>query len=82
MAMSRAKALERAEGQVFELENHFNKIARNIDNPGCRTINHWKGEIRSFIQNIEDVIPHMGKKTGAEWATRVAEWKSRLAAIP
>ena len=32
---------------------------------------HHRGEVNSWIKRIEDVMPELGKKTEAEWRTRL-----------
>ena len=39
---------------------------------------HWTGEIREWILRMESVLPSLGAKTSADWAAKIAEWKSRL----
>jgi hypothetical protein len=75
MAMSRKDALKRLNGLGPRVEEHLGKIANN---PGSRDIPHWTGEIDTWIKQMEDVLPHVGDKTAAEWAAKIAEWKARL----
>jgi hypothetical protein len=35
-------------------------------------------EINSWIKQMEDVLPHVGEKTAAEWLAKIAEWKAKL----
>jgi phage shock protein PspC (stress-responsive transcriptional regulator) len=75
MAMSRKDALKRLNGLSPRVEEHLQKIANN---PGSRDIPHWKGEAENWIRQMENVLPHVGEKTAAEWAARIAEWRARL----
>jgi len=75
MAISRKQALNRMEGLQFEVEAHLKAI---YENPHSRDVEHWKTEIRAFISQIERLSAHTGKKTSAEWARKIADWRSRL----
>jgi len=75
MAMPRKKALERIENLTPELEKHLEKI---VSQPGSRDVSHWRTEARGWIKAIEAVAPDTGKKTSAELATKIAQWKRRL----
>ncbi len=75
MAMSRNDALKRLNGLGPMVQEHLEKIANN---PGSQDVPHWTGEIDNWIKQMEDVLPHAGDKTAAEWAARIAEWKARL----
>ena len=75
MAVIRKKALERLNGLAPKVEEHLAKIA---DNPAGRDVPHWAGEIHSWIKQMEDMLPHVGDKTSAQWLARIAEWKAKL----
>ena len=75
MAISRKDALKRWKGLAPQVEEHLQKIA---DNPASRDIPHWTAEINHWITQMENMLPHAGDKTAAEWAARIAEWKVRL----
>jgi hypothetical protein len=75
MAMSRKDALKRFNGLAPRVEEHLQKIANN---PASRDVPHWIGEINHWIERMEDLLPHAGDKTAAQWAARIAEWKARL----
>jgi hypothetical protein len=73
--MSRADALKRLNGLAAKVEDHLAKIAQS---PASRDVPHWRGEINNWIRQMEEVLPHAGKKTAADWSARIAGWKGRL----
>ena len=75
MAISRSQALNRMEGLSVEVVKHLAKIAAK---PLSRDVPHWTTEIRTWIGEIERLNQHVGKKTGQEWASRIAAWKGQL----
>jgi hypothetical protein len=79
MAISRAKALERLEGSTPQVEAHLAKIA---ENPGHASILHWSHEISNWLDQMEAMLPHVGKKTAADWAARINQWRQALPRKP
>jgi hypothetical protein len=75
MAIPRQQALKRLEGLAPQVEEHLAKIATN---PTSRDVPHWKTEIRAFLGEMERLAPHTGRKTGEEWAAKIAEWRRLL----
>ena len=75
MAISQSQALNRMEGLSAQVGEHLAKIAGN---PLSRDVPHWKTEIRAWLGEIERLNQHVGKKTGQEWASRIAAWKGQL----
>jgi Domain of unknown function (DUF4157) len=75
MAISRQQALNRMQGLTPRIEEHLAKIAAD---PRSQAVSHWRTEIHAWLGEIERLIPHVGKKTGAEWRSIVAEWRRRL----
>jgi hypothetical protein len=75
MAMSRADALRRLSGLAPQVEAHLAKIAQN---PVHSSIVHWTRELNSWFMQMEAVLPHIGTRTAATWAARIAAWKSAM----
>jgi hypothetical protein len=73
--MNRKKALRRLNGLASQIEEHLAKIA---DAPGSQDLPHWVWEVRSWIGQVEQVLPNVGKKTSQEWQRRIDEWKDKL----
>ena len=74
-AIGRAKAVERA----TELGNRINEHLQYIKNePGSQAVGHWRTEIRGWINQIDNLVRHMGKKTGNEWTEIIARWRQLL----
>jgi len=48
------------------------------DEPGSDAANHWKGEIKGWLQQIKDVMKDMGKRTGREWDKYVKEVTDKI----
>jgi RHS repeat-associated protein len=79
MAISRAKALERLEGLAPQVEKHLEKIAQN---PGHSSIPHWSHEVSNWLDQMEAMLPHVGKKTAADWAAKINQWRQALPPKP
>jgi hypothetical protein len=75
MALSRKDALKRLRGLAPAVEKHLAKVASN---PGHSSLAHWKTEIRQWLLQMEDSLPHVGKKTAAEWKARLETYKAAL----
>jgi hypothetical protein len=73
--MRRAKALERLEGLAPQVVKHLAKIAGN---PEGREVPHWIKEISNWLNQMEAVLPYVGKKTGAQWSAKINEWRQAL----
>jgi hypothetical protein len=76
MAISRQRALERLMKNAEVIESHLAKLRRD---PGHPAAAHWRHEVRNWIAQMERMVPHVGKKTGAEWRLRIETFQSDLA---
>jgi hypothetical protein len=72
MAIPRSRALTRLQGLAPQVERHLAKLAQF---PGSQAVRHWRSEIHALLNQMEQMIPHVGKATGAEWASQVAAWR-------
>jgi hypothetical protein len=75
MAITRKRALSRIDGLVPQVEQHLAKLAAE---PGGLAASHWRKELNAFIGEIERLIPHVGRATGAEWTKKVQLWRNEL----
>jgi len=75
MAMSRKDALARIESRVSEIEKHLGVLEAE---PGAQAVNHWRKEVKTWLADVDQALPHVGKKTAEEWAPRISEWRRRL----
>jgi hypothetical protein len=75
MAIPRKHALERVQSLALVVEEHLAKIQTN---PGQSSIPHWEREIRNWLQQMEELLTHVGKKTAAEWQTRLQTYRDAL----
>jgi hypothetical protein len=77
MALPRKQALKRLQGRVAAVEQHLARIAAD---PGHSSIPKWRSEVRNWLREMEEVLPHVGKKTAAEWQGRIDAYKIALEA--
>ncbi len=75
MARTRKAALDKIESLVAEVEDHVAKIAAY---PGHSAMDHWKGEARTWLRDMEAMLRHVGKKTSAQWQTRIDAWRAAI----
>jgi hypothetical protein len=75
MGVRRKDALAKMLGLVPQVERHLEKIAAE---PASRDIRHWQAEIRSWLNQMEALVPHVGKKTAQEWQARIESWRAQL----
>jgi hypothetical protein len=72
MALSRKKALLRLESLSVPVMEHLEKIRSKPDD---QDVPHWKREVRNWLDQMEDVLDHVGKNTEKEWQVRIEEWR-------
>jgi hypothetical protein len=75
MARSRKSALQKIESLVPGVEGHVGKIAAY---PGDTSLDHWKGEARTWLREMEAMLRHVGKKTSAQWQARIDAWRAAI----
>jgi hypothetical protein len=75
MAMPRKSALKRLQGRVQEVERH---LARINAAPKHSSASKWRSEVRNWLREMEEVLPHVGKKTAAEWQDRIDAYRAAL----
>ena len=75
MAMPRKSALKRLQGRIPEIMRH---LARITATPEHSSVHKWKSEVRNWLREMEEVLPHVGKKTAAEWQVRIDAYRSAL----
>ena len=64
MGMGRQKALDRIRGLLARVEGHMEKLTAT---PSLYDDQHWRHEMRNWLEQMEAVLPHVGKKTSAYW---------------
>jgi hypothetical protein len=75
MAMPRKGALKRLQGRVHEVERH---LARIKATPEHSSASKWRSEVLNWLREMEEVLPHVGKKTTAQWQDRIDAYRSAL----
>jgi RHS repeat-associated protein len=75
MAVSRKTAIARLEGLAPQVEEHLAEIAAE---PESQCVLHWTKEIETFMNQMNDMLPHVGKKTAQEWMAKIEGYKSAL----
>jgi len=75
MVVSRKHALKRLRALERNVEEHMQKIT---DQPGSSATLHWKTELRSWLLQMESLVPRVGARTSADWSTKIAAWKTQL----
>lgn len=64
MGMSRKHALERIEGLIGPAIEHLEKLKAR---PSLYDDQHWRHEMNNWLRQMEEVLPHVGKKTAQYW---------------
>ena len=75
MAISRKDALKRLNGLALRVREHLHFLE---EEPDSQDAAHWRGETRSWLDQMEAMLVHVGKTTGAHWAEKIAQWRSEL----
>jgi|KBSSwiStaDraftv2_1062776.scaffolds.fasta_scaffold5234250_2 hypothetical protein len=75
MGLARKDALKRMNGLKRRIEEHIQKLARY---PDSQENAHWRGELRSWIKQVEAASEYVGRKTQQEWQEIIESWKASL----
>jgi hypothetical protein len=75
MARTRKACLDKIESLVPGVEAHLAKISAN---PGHSAMDHWKGEARNWLQEMEALLRYVGKKTSIQWQARIDAWRAAI----
>ena len=73
MALPRKQSLKLLQGRVPAVEWHLMRIA---EEPRHSSIHKWRSEVRNWLGEMEEVLPHVGKKTAAEWQARIDAYRA------
>ena len=79
MSRRRKDALAKIASYIPDMQRHLDRI---LANPEHSSRNKWKSEALGWILQMEALIPHVGKKTAAEWQARIARWRASLEDLP
>jgi len=74
MTLSRKDALKRLEGLSIQVIIHLDKLT---ESPESCDASHWRGEIKSWLEQMENVADATGKKTSADWLERIKKWRQQ-----
>lgn len=72
MGMGRKRALERIHGLVERVQEHLEKLRAK---PSLYDDQHWRYEMNNWLRQMEEVLPHVGKKTSRYWQSVFDEIK-------
>jgi hypothetical protein len=75
MVVSRKHALKRLGALERNVEEHLQKIT---DQPGNTAMRHWQAELRSWLLQMEDLLPRVGTRTSSHWSAKIAAWRTQL----
>jgi hypothetical protein len=75
MSRKRKDALGILVGLAAQVERHVSRVLSSL---GHSSRNKWRGESLGWLLQMEDLLPHVGKKTAAEWQTRIDGWRSAI----
>ena len=72
--MKRKDALKRLNALLALVLTHLEKLQTQMSD---FDYNHWRWEAANWIQQMEEVLPHVGRKTADHWSQRLVELKRR-----
>jgi hypothetical protein len=76
MGTRRTRASIRLRGLAEQVEGHLEKLERE---PAARAADHWKRELTSWMMQMRDLLPRLGRKTATEWGAKIRAWEGRMA---
>jgi hypothetical protein len=53
-------------------------LAKIQASPNDTSVSHWKREIRNWLNIMEAMLSHVGKKTAGEWQERIQTFRATL----
>jgi len=75
MVVSRKHALKRLSALERNVEEHLQKIT---DQPGSTATLHWQAELKSWMLQMENLLPRVGARTAEDWSAKIAAWRTQL----
>jgi hypothetical protein len=78
MALSRKQALSRVEGLEGAVLYHLDDHIPATIGKAPTAVSHWRMEVGGFLDEMERMTPHIGKKSGAEWQGKINSMRQRL----
>jgi hypothetical protein len=75
MAIPRKDALKRLRSLLPEIDKHIQALTLE---PNDTAVAHWKHESRNWLIQMEEMLPHVGKKTSAKWRAIIEDRKAKL----
>jgi hypothetical protein len=75
MGLTRKQSLKVLNGLVRRVERHLAKLA---EKPNAESAAHWRAELRTWLDQMTDKLPHIGDKTAAIWSARIEQWCKQL----
>ena len=79
MSRKRKDALDKIESHVGQVERHLNRV---LAEPRHTSRDKWVSEALGWLLQMEALLPHVSKKTAAEWQARIDNWRGFLEGIP
>jgi len=67
--------MKRLQGLAAQVEQHVAKLNAN---PSSSARHHWIAEVKSWIVQMKEMIPTVGRKTGAAWNGRISTWEKQI----
>ena len=78
MSRKRKDALDKIESHVHEVERHIDRL---LASPRHSSRKKWLAEALGWLLQMERLLPHVGKKTAAEWQARIDTWRAALEGV-